>query len=262
MAPASLTILGSGSGMPGGGRACSGYLIECQDALTLLDCGSGVAASFQRCGYDLHKLDRIVITHTHPDHVSDLPLLIQHMHLAGKTTPLDLYLPTEFVAVFGYMIRAMYIIPERYEFALNIHGYEAGVLAENPLRIEAIANDHLKRYESDLRRYELQNQMQSFSLRVAVEDAIVFYSGDVASFDELREHLGVCNICILETSHVGIAEIREFAIKHPETRIVLSHLSGENAADILATEFGELPNVQVAGDGKRIALTPSLPDTV
>jgi ribonuclease BN (tRNA processing enzyme) len=254
VALASLTILGSGSGMPNGGRVCSGYLIEYRDALTLLDCGSGVAASFQRCGYDLHDLDCVVISHTHPDHVSDLPLLIQHMHLAGKTTPLDLYLPNEFVAVFGYMIRAMYVIPERFAFDLNIHGYEAGVLCERPLAIEAVGNSHLKSYEADVRRHSLPNQMQSCSLRVVVEDVTLFYSGDVASFDEINSHLEDCDVAILETSHVGISEIKDYSISHPDTRIILSHLSGDNAADLLASEFGDLKNVLVAHDGMQLGL--------
>jgi ribonuclease BN (tRNA processing enzyme) len=254
-----LTILGSASGMPGGGRACSGYLIEHHDALTLLDCGSGVAHSFERLGFDYQALDRVVISHTHPDHVSDLPLLIQHMHLAGKKSPVDLYLPREFETIFGQMIRAMYVIPERYAFELRVHGYGPGVLCERPLAIEAVGNSHLKSYETDVRRYSLPNQMQSCSLRVVVEGTKLLYSGDVASFDEIRSHLEDCNIAILETSHVGIAEIRDFATNHPETRIVLSHLSGENAAGLLATEFGELQNVQVAEDGKRVELTPSLP---
>jgi hypothetical protein len=96
--------------------------------------------------------------------------------------------------------------------------------------------------------------MQSCSLRVVVEDVTLFYSGDVASFDEINSHLEDCDVAILETSHVGISEIKDYSISHPDTRIILSHLSGDKAADLLASEFGDLKNVLVAHDGMQLGL--------
>lgn len=254
MARASLVVLGSSSGMPGKGPACSGYLVEFDGSLTLLDCGSGVATSFLRQGFDLHRLDRIIISHTHPDHVADLPLMIQHQHLSRRTAPLDIFLPAEFETVFHQMIRAMYVIPERYAFELRVRGYEPGVLCEQPLAIEAIGNSHLKSYESDVRRLGLPNRMQSFSLRVTIGQTTLFYSGDVASFGELKPHVDGCDLLLLETSHVEIAEVKEYAAGHPGTQIVLTHLAGESEADQLDRQFGELRNVQIAEDGTRVEL--------
>ena len=159
--------------------------------------------------------------------------------------------------VFHQMIRAMYVIPERFAFAVNVRGYELGVLVDSSIRIEAIANSHLQNYATDIRRLGLSNRLQSFSLRVTAGGATLFYSGDVASFDEIRGHLDGCDILLLETSHVDMAEVKEFVIVHPEMRIVLTHLSGESAADLLRREFGVISNVQIAEEGMRVELVSS-----
>lgn len=257
MADASLIILGSASGTPNRYRACSGYLIECDRRLTLFDCGSGVARSFLNLGYDLLALDRIVISHTHPDHVSDLPLLIQYMHLSKRTAPVDIYLPEEFAGVFGLIIRAMYVIPERFAFEVCTHGYREGLIDNRPPTIEAVANWHLAKYTDDVLRFGLKNRMQSFSLKVVSDGFCVFYSGDVAGFDEIRRHAADCTLALIESSHVDLAEVSDFAKSHPDMTVVLTHFAEGGAEDSMRGELGKISTVVFAEDGMKIGLIPS-----
>ncbi len=251
---ATLTILGSGSGMPQSKRTCSGYLIEHDGRLTLLDCGSGVSRSFQAQGFSLTELDRVVISHTHPDHVTDLPLLIQHCHLSKKTTPLDVFVPSEFVDPFNQIIRAMYVIPERFLFAVNIRGYEAGVLLKRPVKIEAFANCHLAHYETDIARLGLANKMQSFSLRVRVDATTVFYSGDIRSFEDVVTVIGDSDFVILETSHVDLVKVGEFIRSHSSIQFILTHFTSGESAEALTGLARSFPNVRLAEDGMKVEL--------
>lgn len=240
--------------MPNAERACSGYLIEHEGRLTLLDCGSGVARSFLNLGYDLLSLHRVVISHTHPDHVSDLPLLVQHLHLARRTSPVDIFLPEEFAGVFGSMLRAMYVIPERFAFEVHTHGYREGMIDRRLPTIEAIANLHLAKYTDDVLRFGLKNRMQSFSFRVAFDDLRLFYSGDVASFEEIRRHVANCTLVLVENSHVDLAEVAEFAESHPDMTVVLTHFAEGGAESLKSGELGRIPNVVLARDGMKIDL--------
>ncbi|MGH9022741.1 MAG: MBL fold metallo-hydrolase, partial [Acidimicrobiia bacterium] len=68
-----LTVLGScGSyGAPGGGGACSGYLVREGSTALWLDCGNGTFPNLQR-HLPIEDLTAVVVTHEHPDHCVDL----------------------------------------------------------------------------------------------------------------------------------------------------------------------------------------------
>lgn len=69
-----LTVLGCGGTYAGPGNACSGYLVEADGARLLIDCGPGSVPVLQEvCPLD--ALDAIVISHSHPDHWGELPVV-------------------------------------------------------------------------------------------------------------------------------------------------------------------------------------------
>jgi ribonuclease BN (tRNA processing enzyme) len=66
-----LTVLGKSPSWQDAGGACSGYLIEDGDTCVLLDCGNGVFSKMRRFR-DYTKVDAVVISHLHADHILDL----------------------------------------------------------------------------------------------------------------------------------------------------------------------------------------------
>jgi ribonuclease BN (tRNA processing enzyme) len=80
-----LTFLGTGSAMPTGERAQSGYLVQTSDANILVDCGSGVLHALQRTAVGYEGIDAVLLTHHHLDHISDLDVLLKARWLAGET---------------------------------------------------------------------------------------------------------------------------------------------------------------------------------
>ena len=142
MSSNSLTILGSSSGMPNPNRACSGYLLQTGESLSLIDCGGGVTSSFLRCGFDPLKLDRIFISHTHSDHVAELSLFIQMLHVMQANRKITLYLPDEFVDPFNAYLTAVYIIKDHMKVQFEVNGYSDGFLFDEAFKLRAIANSH------------------------------------------------------------------------------------------------------------------------
>lgn len=67
----SVTVLGCDGSFPGPAGACSGYLIRGAGKNIWVDAGSGTMANLQRY-IALVDLDAVVVTHSHPDHWSDL----------------------------------------------------------------------------------------------------------------------------------------------------------------------------------------------
>jgi ribonuclease BN (tRNA processing enzyme) len=69
-----VTVLGCNGTYAGAGGACTGYLVRGGGQAVLLDCGPGTLANLQR-HLDPRLLDAVVITHCHPDHWVELPVL-------------------------------------------------------------------------------------------------------------------------------------------------------------------------------------------
>jgi ribonuclease BN (tRNA processing enzyme) len=252
----SLTILGSSSGMPQADRATSGYVLKVQERLSLLDCGGGVCSSFVRCGFDPLAIERIFVSHTHSDHVCELPLVIQMVYLAGRKDKLDIYVPSEFVAPLKTYLTAVYLIEEKLPFTVNIIGYEDGFTFSEDFRLTAIGNRHLQGHAELISELKLPNKMQCHSFDIKVGDKSLFYSSDVFSFEDVRNHLDGRDYVVLESTHIDLEEFFDFTQAANVGRYVITHLGTlEEVAGIeqRARKAG-LENLVMAVDGMELVL--------
>lgn len=69
-----VTVLGSSGSYASTDNPCTGFLLQSPRATVLYDCGPGTAGPLQEV-IDLTELDAIVISHCHPDHWLELPVL-------------------------------------------------------------------------------------------------------------------------------------------------------------------------------------------
>jgi ribonuclease BN (tRNA processing enzyme) len=84
-----LHILGCGDAFGSGGRHQSGYLIEANDRLFLLDCGATALLSMKRASIDPRRLDAIILSHLHGDHFAGVPFFfIDYLYRQPKSDPL------------------------------------------------------------------------------------------------------------------------------------------------------------------------------
>ena len=88
----SLTVLGSDGSYPGPGGACSGYLLRSAGFATWMDAGPGTMANLQ-LHIPLASLDAVVVSHSHPDHWSDLEGLYVAMRYFLERRGLPIYAP-------------------------------------------------------------------------------------------------------------------------------------------------------------------------
>ncbi len=70
----SVTVLGCSGTYASAAGACSGYLVRSDNTNVWLDCGPGTLANLQR-HVGLAELDAVVVSHSHPDHWLELPVL-------------------------------------------------------------------------------------------------------------------------------------------------------------------------------------------
>jgi ribonuclease BN (tRNA processing enzyme) len=89
-----LRVLGSSGGWPAPARPCSGYLLEAAGQLILLDAGSGILVELLDHA-ELTALDAIWVSHLHPDHCADLPMIWHTLAYGGRrrAAPLPVFGP-------------------------------------------------------------------------------------------------------------------------------------------------------------------------
>jgi len=253
----SFTILGSSSGQPQAERACSGYLLQTGESLSLIDCGGGVTSSFLRCGFDPMKLDRIFISHTHSDHCCELPLMIQLLHVRQSNRRLDVFIPDEYVRPFLAMLNAMYLFPQHIAVDLQIHGYADGFMYQGDgFSLRAIANQHLEKAAPLIEEYDVSNRMQCHSFRVETETRSLLYSADLGSFEDIAGHLDGLDYAIVESTHIDMGALFESARSSGVGRFVLTHLGEKQDRDNLTAQIEAvgLDNVSLATDGLRLEM--------
>src|SRR6516164_8537000 len=76
-----LTFLGTSASVPSAERNHSGLLIEAGSQRILVDCGEGTQRQLLRSGAGFRRLDRLLLTHGHFDHVLGIPGLFSTLRL-------------------------------------------------------------------------------------------------------------------------------------------------------------------------------------
>jgi ribonuclease BN (tRNA processing enzyme) len=85
-----LTVLGCSGTYPGDGGACSGYLVRSPGASLVVDLGAGSLANLQR-HLAIGEIDAVILSHVHPDHWLDLPVLRNAMRYVLGIRGLPVY---------------------------------------------------------------------------------------------------------------------------------------------------------------------------
>jgi ribonuclease BN (tRNA processing enzyme) len=131
-----LTILGRSPSWPDAGGACSGYLVEQDGTVVLLDCGSGVFGRL-RAERDYADVDAVVVSHLHADHVLDLVVFASALTYGPRRLRApDLHAPAGAAEAFSLLCRGGGMPPDHIERAFALREYAAAdVLAAGPLQI-------------------------------------------------------------------------------------------------------------------------------
>src|SRR5580704_5653905 len=80
-----LTFLGTSASVPSADRNHPGLLVEASGHRIMVDCGEGTQRQLLRSGAGYRRLDRLLLTHGHLDHVLGIPGLFSTLRLRQST---------------------------------------------------------------------------------------------------------------------------------------------------------------------------------
>ena len=88
-----ICLVGTGGMMPLKDRWLTSCYIEYNGKAVLIDCGEGTQIALAQAELKISRIDMLLITHCHADHVSGLPGFLLSLGNSSRTAPLDIYLP-------------------------------------------------------------------------------------------------------------------------------------------------------------------------
>jgi ribonuclease Z len=262
MSRSRIIILGSSSGTPSPSRFCSSFLLEIPPKMGLetekgkylFDAGEGVSFSLLRNKISFDDINHVFITHSHIDHLGGLFLLIQMMHMTGRKTPLEIYLPEEAISGVENFLRTLYLFKEKLSLRFNLHPIKPNFAFRNEeINISAYPNQHLSGNEEMIREYNFPNQMQSFCFVINLEEKKIIYSGDIGSSDDLANIIFDADLLITECMHLRLEDLLNLITESKVKSAVFTHippeLEGKEKAILEKAREFDFDNLLIAHDG-------------
>lgn len=96
---AQLLLLGTGAALTDGSREPTMLALRGETSTVVIDCGSNPIRQLQRLNIPLDSIERLILTHSHPDHLAGFPLLIIMLWLAKRSRPLPIHGPADAIDV-------------------------------------------------------------------------------------------------------------------------------------------------------------------
>ena len=114
---AEICLLGTGGMLPLKDRFLTSLYIEQNGKALLVDCGEGTQVAMGMHGLKMSRVEALLLTHDHADHVTGLPGLLLSIGNCSRTEPLDIYLPTSCMNAVKSLMSVCGYLP--YEVALH-----------------------------------------------------------------------------------------------------------------------------------------------
>lgn len=136
-----VTLIGTGGMIPLPERFLSSCLIEYNGKSILIDCGEGTQISLHKGKLSMNRIDTILLTHCHADHVSGLPGLLLTIGNQGRTDPLCIISPRGSAKYINSLLVVCGFLPYEVNI-LELHDTKPQVFEQIGLKITSIPLKH------------------------------------------------------------------------------------------------------------------------
>ena len=183
-----VTILGAGTAIPAKDYSPSGLYVQTGRERLLLDAGPGTAQRLLAAGARVFQLDRIFLTHYHPDHCLDLAAILFALRIPqpARTRPLAVYGPPGLRRLYRRLNKAFngWLEPRTYRFMLR-------ELRETTVKLNG----------STVSTRWMNHTATALGYRVESQGKRLAYSGDTDTCEAIMELGRDAHVLVLECSH-------------------------------------------------------------
>jgi ribonuclease BN (tRNA processing enzyme) len=229
----------------------------------LLDAGEPCSQSLLRMGEDVNRLDAVVISHTHSDHVGGLPMLLQTMWLKQRSRVLPIWMPRRAIKPLRAWLNACYLFDEAMPFRMDWRALSLSSAARiGPVRMHVFRTSHVEYARAQLSKKKAASKgvaFDAYSILLEAGGKRVAYSADIGDTSELAP---LCtkplDVLIVELAHFDVDQLvkalRPLDVKH----VIITHMGSRAKQNLRAVRAKlrslKLQRVTIAKDSDVVEL--------
>jgi ribonuclease Z len=181
--------------------------------LFLVDCGENVQVQLKRYKISKARLDNILISHLHGDHLFGIFGMLSTMALDGRTAPLYIYAPRDFASILHFFLG-------HFGEGVKYEIHHVPLTMKEPERIIALRN-------CEVWAFPLQHRIDCFGyqIRWLKTGQMAAYCSDTMVFPEEAEWLKGTDLIYHEAT---------FADEHVDLAHKMFHSTAREAATVAA----------------------------
>ena len=191
----------------------SAHVFNLHGRLFLVDCGENVQVQLKRYKISKARLDNILISHLHGDHLFGIFGMLSTMALDGRTAPLYIYAPRDFASILHFFLG-------HFGEGVKYEIHHVPLTMKEPERIIALRN-------CEVWAFPLQHRIDCFGyqIRWLKTGQMVAYCSDTMVFPEEAEWLKGTDLIYHEAT---------FADEHVDLAHKMFHSTAREAATVAA----------------------------
>ncbi len=246
-------LLGTGTAIPIKQHSPAGLVVIADRMRLLFDIGPGTLGRLEQAGISYDQIDRLFLTHFHPDHTLDLATLLlvfNHAPGASRTRPFTI---TSCFGIEDFLQRMYQLYPDLspMEYEMRVHQVRQDEFSIGKIKILSAPTGHTP---------------DSVAYRLEVAGHSMVYSGDAAPHGELAQLAEGADLLICECSfpsgwetedHLNADSVSRIASQAGVKSLVITHCYPPAlAVDLIGQIRGHYSGeVQLAIDGLHLSLS-------
>jgi ribonuclease BN (tRNA processing enzyme) len=250
-----LITVGTGTVAPSARRTSACHYVRRGDVHLLLDCGPGTLHRLARFDLPWSEMTHVALTHFHPDHFADLPMLVyalKYTTVPARREPLVVLGPRG-------VVRLVRALSEGYGDWLLDPGFPILIMDVQPGEPFPLDGD------LTLESFPVPHTEESVALGLTAPEGRLVYTGDTGPSAELARWAKGCDVLLAECSlpesmaidiHLTPERAGDLARQAEARRLILTHfyppVENSDPAKAAAARFGG--PVTAAADGDRFTI--------
>jgi ribonuclease BN (tRNA processing enzyme) len=250
-----LITVGTGTVAPSATRTSACHWVGRGNLKILLDCGAGALHRLAQFGLPWHQVSHVILSHFHPDHWGELPMLVyalKYTTVPARRDPLVILGPRG-------VVRLVKQLAETYGPWLLDPGFPIGILdvqGGEPFPLDA---------DTSLETLPVPHTPESVALSVSAPEGRLVYTGDTGPSQELARWAAGADLLLAECSlpaemavdiHLTPEQAGELARDAGARHLVLTHfyppVETSDPARVAGTRFSG--RITAAKDGDRFTI--------